>query len=53
MLGKKTLNVPLDKILMKPLQYIRIPNQGIPKIDKNDIYNVNKKNDIIIKLIFS
>ena len=52
-LGKKRLVIPLDHISIKPLQYIRIPNQGIPKIDKNDIYNVTKKNDIIIKLIFS
>ena len=53
MLENKWFNIPLEKISMKPLQYIRIPNQGIPKIDKNDIYNVIKKNDIIIKLIFS
>ena len=53
MVGKKTLNIPLEQISMKPLQYIRIQNQGIPKIDKNDIYHVTKKNDIIVKLIFS
>jgi hypothetical protein len=51
MLGKKQLKISLETVFLKRIQYIRIVNQGIPKINKQDIYNIEEKNDIIVKLI--
>jgi hypothetical protein len=35
---------------MKPNQYYRIKNEGLSKINENDIYDVSTKSDIIVNI---
>lgn len=50
-IGNKDFSFPLSNLYLKKEQYYRIKNQGIPKV-KNDIYDVNDKSDIIVKIKF-
>lgn len=50
-IGKKIISIPVEQVHLKSVQYIRIPEQGIPKIDKHSIYSVQNKHDIIVKLL--
>jgi len=47
--GGKNLFIPLSNLYMKKEQYYRFKNQGVTKI-KNDLYNINDKSDIIVKI---
>jgi curved DNA-binding protein CbpA len=47
--GNKYLSIPLSSLYMKKEQYYRFKKQGISKITK-DIYNINDKSDIIVKI---
>jgi len=48
-IGKKYLSIPLSSLYMKKEQYYRFKRQGISKA-KKDIYNINDKSDIIVKI---
>jgi hypothetical protein len=52
-LGKQTFEIPYDKLLIKPLQYYTLRKKGIAKIDEVDMYYVDDKGDIIVKIHFS
>ncbi len=49
-IGKKELSIPVNKLYMKPNQYYRIKNEGLSKINENDIYDVSTKSDIIVNI---
>ena len=51
MIGDKTFYIMVSELLMKREQYYRIKNQGLTKINEEDIYNVFEKADIIVKII--
>lgn len=48
-IGNKYLSIPLSSLFMKTEQYYRFKKQGISKA-KRDIYNINDKSDIIVKI---
>jgi hypothetical protein len=48
-IGEKKLSIPLPNLYIKKEQYYRFKNQGVSK-EKNDIYNINDKSDIIVKI---
>ncbi len=48
-IGEKHLSIPLSNLYIKKEQYYRFKNQGISK-SKNDVYNINDKSDIIVKV---
>jgi len=48
-IGNKFLSIPLSNLYMKKEQYYRFRRQGISKV-KKDIYNINDKSDIIVKV---
>jgi curved DNA-binding protein CbpA len=50
-IGNKSFSFPLSNLYFKKEQYYTLKNQGISKI-KNNIYDVNDKSDIIVKIIF-
>jgi hypothetical protein len=49
-IGKKEFYVPLNKLYMKKNQYYRIKNEGLSKINEDDIYDVSNKSDIIVNI---
>jgi curved DNA-binding protein CbpA len=49
-IGKKEFYVPVNKLYMKTNQYYRIKNEGLSKINENDIYDVSTKSDIIVNI---
>ena len=49
-IGKKEFYVPVNKLYMKKNQYYRIKNEGLSKINENDIYDVSNKSDIIVNI---
>ena len=49
-IGKKELSIPVNKLYMKLNQYYRIKNEGLSKINENDIYDVSNKSDIIVNI---
>ena len=50
-IGNKQFSIPLSNLYLKKEQYYRFKNQGITKV-KSDIYDVNDKSDIIVKIKF-
>ena len=50
-LGDKSFSIPLNKLHLKEEQLYIFKGQGISQILENNIYNVNIKSDIIIKII--
>jgi len=50
--GEKELTISLNELQMKMNQIHILKGQGISKIYENDIYNIEEKSDLIIKLIF-
>lgn len=52
-IGKKQLIIDKKQISMEPMQEIIFKNQGISKLNVNDIYNTKHKSNIIIILIIS
>jgi len=50
-IGNKIFSIPLSNLYLKKEQYYTLKNQGISKI-KNNIYDVNEKSDIIVKIKF-
>jgi curved DNA-binding protein CbpA len=49
-IGKKELSIPIDKLYMKVNQYYRIKNEGLSKVNENDIYDISEKSDIIVNI---
>lgn len=49
-IGKKEFYLPVNKLYMKKNQYYRIKNEGLSKINENDIYDVSSKSDIIVNI---
>lgn len=49
-IGKKEFSIPINKLYMKQSQYYRIKNEGLSKINENDIYDVSTKSDIIVNI---
>ena len=50
-LGSRTFTIPCDKLMIKAQQYITIKKQGISRIDEINIYNVDSKSDIVVKVL--
>lgn len=48
-IGKKKLSIPISNLYIKTEQYYRFKKQGITK-NKKDLYNINDKSDIIVKI---
>jgi len=49
-IGSKIFPIPLSQLYMKREQFYRIKNEGLPQT-QNDMYNISKKTDIIVKII--
>jgi curved DNA-binding protein CbpA len=49
-IGKKEFSIPVNKLYMKTNQYYRIKNEGLSKINEDDIYDVSIKSDIIVNI---
>lgn len=43
--------IPVRELYMRENQYYRIKQQGLTKINENDIYDVSDKGDIIVKIV--
>jgi hypothetical protein len=50
-IGEKCFTIPLDKLYIKYEQLYRFKCQGISQISEKEIYNIDKKADIIVKII--
>jgi hypothetical protein len=44
------LSIPVSNLYMKTNQYYRIKNEGLSKINEDDIYDVSNKSDIIVNI---
>jgi hypothetical protein len=51
-IGNKYFNICVEKLALKKEQYVILKNQGISKIIENNIYNIEYKDDIKVKIIF-
>ena len=49
-IGKKELDIPLCDLYIRDTQIYRIKSQGLTKIQEYDIYDINDKCDIIVKI---
>lgn len=50
-LGTRSFEIPCDKLMIKPLQYYTIRKKGIAKIDDMNMYGIEQKADIVVKII--
>ena len=50
--GERLFDIPIDTLLCRKNQTHILKKQGISQIIENDIYNIEKKADIIIKIKF-
>lgn len=50
-LGSRSFEIPCDKLMIKPLQYYTIRKKGIAKIDDMNMYSIEQKADIVVKII--
>jgi curved DNA-binding protein CbpA len=51
-LGEKRVDLPLEDLKMQRFQTLVLRRQGISKVIDNDIYNVEERGDIIVRLFF-
>jgi hypothetical protein len=51
-ISNKQFNIPIEKLFIKEEQYYTLKNQGISKLNETNIYNVENKDDIIVKIKF-
>ena len=51
-IGNNSVELPLDQLFLRPVQTYILRKKGISKILDADIYNIDEKADIIIKIIF-
>lgn len=52
-IGNKCFDIKVSNLFIKKEQYFKIKKQGIAKIKENDIYDVEDKGDVIVKIILS
>jgi curved DNA-binding protein CbpA len=52
-IGSKMFYVPVKELFIRQEQYYRIKGNGLSHINEHDIYDVDDKGDIIIKIIIS
>jgi hypothetical protein len=45
--------VPVKDLFIRQEQYYRIKGNGLSQINENDIYDIDDKGDIILKIIMS
>jgi hypothetical protein len=50
--GELLFEIPNEQLLIRPFQTFILKNQGISKIVENDIYKIEDKADILVKIIF-
>lgn len=50
-LEERLFSIPLNKLYIRQEQLYRFKYQGIAQILENEIYNVNSKSDVIVKII--
>jgi len=51
-LGEKRVDLPLEDLKMQRFQTVVLKRQGLSKVIDNDIYNVEEKGDVIVRLLF-
>jgi DnaJ-class molecular chaperone len=51
-IGNKYFNICVENLAFKKEQFIILKNQGISKIIENNIYNIEYKDDIKVKIVF-
>jgi len=51
--GKRRLKIPRADLKMRPIQTFMFPNQGIPRISTQNIYEVSKKSNLIVTLMIA
>ena len=51
-LGEKKFDLPLEDLKIKRFQTLLLRRQGISKVFENDIYNIEEKGDIVVRLLF-
>jgi hypothetical protein len=49
--GKQTFDIPVEDLHIKPIQHYIFSAKGIARIVENDVYNVERKGDIIVTII--
>jgi hypothetical protein len=47
----RVFEIPVRELYMRKTQYYRIKQQGLTKINENDIYDVSDKADIFVKIV--
>jgi hypothetical protein len=52
-IGKKMCSIRVNELRMQRVQRICIKNEGISTINENDMYNIEKKSDVNIKINFT
>jgi hypothetical protein len=52
-IGKKSFEVPLDSLSFKQIQTVVLKGQGLSLVDETNMYNVDKKAHIFVKLVFT
>ena len=50
-IGNKEYTYNKNLLKLTPLQEIKFANQGIPQISTQNIYNVDRKSDIIVVIL--
>ena len=50
-IGKHTFSILLENLYIKSHQFYRIKQKGLSQIKENDIYDISKRSDIIVKII--
>lgn len=51
-IGKKFFSIPCNKLFIKQSQIYTFKGQGISQIDENNMYNIDNKSDIIVRISF-
>jgi hypothetical protein len=52
-IGKKSFEVPLELISFKQTQNVVLKGQGLSLVDESNMYNIDKKAHIFVKLFFT
>jgi len=50
-IGKRTFPILLENLYIKSKQFYTIKEEGLAQIKENDIYDVSKRSDIIVKIL--
>lgn len=51
-IGNKVFEIPLNEMKIKKIQDYRFKGLGLTKVNEKDIYDVNDKTDIFVKVVF-